>query len=125
MTLNQLTYFCMLAKTQSYTQAAQALFIAQPSLSYAISTLEKELGCLLVAREGRRISLTPAGETFYRYPKAALEARRASGAGRRSVRDSGTSGRRLRDAFRGDQCAEGKRTWYIVNPFRSLRKSSI
>ena len=31
MTLNQLTYFCMLAKTQSYTQAAQALFIAQPS----------------------------------------------------------------------------------------------
>lgn len=40
MTLNQLTYFCMLAKTQSYTQAAQALFIAQPSLSYAISTLE-------------------------------------------------------------------------------------
>ena len=74
MTLNQLTYFCMLAKTQSYTQAAQALFIAQPSLSYAISTLEKELGCLLVAREGRRISLTPAGETFYRYAKAALEA---------------------------------------------------
>ena len=73
MTLNQLTYFCMLAKTQSYTQAAQALFIAQPSLSYAISTLEKELGCLLVAREGRRISLTPAGETFYRYAKAALE----------------------------------------------------
>ena len=54
MTLNQLTYFCMLAKTQSYTQAAQALFIAQPSLSYAISTLEKELGCLLVARERRR-----------------------------------------------------------------------
>ena len=74
MTLNQLTYFCMLAKTQSYTQAAQALFVAQPSLSYAISTLEKELGCLLVAREGRRISLTPAGETFYRYAKAALEA---------------------------------------------------
>lgn len=48
-----------------------------------------------------------------------------SGAGRKSVRDSGTSGRRLRDAFRGDQCAEGKRPWYIVNPFRSLRKSSI
>ena len=73
MTHNQLTYFCMLAQTQSYTQAAQALFIAQPSLSYAISTLEKELGCLLVAREGRRISLTPAGETFYRHAKAALE----------------------------------------------------
>ena len=74
MTLNQLTYFCKLAETQSYTRAAQALFIAQPSLSYAISTLEKELGCLLVAREGRRIALTPAGETFYRYAKAALDA---------------------------------------------------
>ena len=74
MTLNQLTYFCALAQTQSYTQAARELFIAQPSLSYAISTLEKELGCLLVAREGRRIALTPAGETFYRYAKAALDA---------------------------------------------------
>lgn len=73
MTLNQLTYFCKLAETQSYTRAAQALFIAQPSLSYAISTLEKELGCLLVAREGRRIALTPAGETFYHYARAALE----------------------------------------------------
>ena len=72
MTLNQLTYFCALAKTKSYTQAARELFIAQPSLSYAISTLEKELGCLLVAREGRRIALTPAGETFYHYAKAAL-----------------------------------------------------
>lgn len=69
MTLNQLTYFCMLAKTQSYTQAAQALFIAQPSLSYAISTLEKELGCLLVAREGRRISLTPAEKRFTAMPR--------------------------------------------------------
>ena len=74
MTLNQLTYFCALAKTKSYTQAARELFIAQPSLSYAISTLEKELGCLLVAREGRRIALTPAGETFYHYAKAALDA---------------------------------------------------
>ena len=50
MTLNQLTYFCKLAETQSYTRAAQALFIAQPSLSYAISTLEKELGCLLIGQ---------------------------------------------------------------------------
>ena len=40
MTLNQLRYFRVLAKTEHYTKAADALAISQPSLSRAIALLE-------------------------------------------------------------------------------------
>ena len=44
MNLKQLYYFKRLAETEHYTEAASSLFITQPSLSHAISELEKELG---------------------------------------------------------------------------------
>ena len=50
MTLNQLRYFRVLAKTEHYTKAADALAISQPSLSRAIALLEEELGVLLFTR---------------------------------------------------------------------------
>jgi DNA-binding transcriptional LysR family regulator len=43
MTLQQLEYFRVMAKVLHYTKAAEMLYISQPSLSYAISELEKEL----------------------------------------------------------------------------------
>ena len=44
MNLSQLNYFKKLAEVLHYTRAAQELFITQPTLSGAISSLEKELG---------------------------------------------------------------------------------
>ena len=43
MTLLQLQYFQVLARVLHYTRAAEELHISQPSLSYSISELEKEL----------------------------------------------------------------------------------
>ena len=43
MNLNYLRYFRVLAKMEHYTKAAEELAITQPSLSHAMSTLEKEL----------------------------------------------------------------------------------
>lgn len=43
MNLSQLYYFKKLAELQHYTRAAKELYIAQPTLSDAISSLEKEL----------------------------------------------------------------------------------
>ena len=43
MNLNQLTYFVTLAQIENYTRAAKRLDITQPSLSHAISNLEKEV----------------------------------------------------------------------------------
>ena len=74
MTLNQLTYFSALAACENYTKAARQLYISQPSLSYAIANLEKELGCALFTHQGRGVVLTEAGRTFRRYADAALAA---------------------------------------------------
>ena len=64
MNLFYLRYFVTLAKVQHYTKAAEQLCIAQPSLSHAITQLEKELGVPLFEKNGRRTVLTRFGEEF-------------------------------------------------------------
>ena len=72
MTLQQLQYFRELARTQHYTRAAERLMVSQPSLSYAMGLLEKELGVKLFQKKGRGVMLTPAGHLFARRVDAAL-----------------------------------------------------
>jgi DNA-binding transcriptional LysR family regulator len=72
MNLNHLHYFRVLAKTEHYTQAAKELSITQPSLSHAISTLEKDLGTYLFEKQGRNIRLTKYGRFFLGYVENAL-----------------------------------------------------
>ena len=55
-----------------YTRAAEELHIAQPSLSYSINELEKELGVHLFAKEDRKVTLTVYGEHFLPYVETAL-----------------------------------------------------
>ena len=74
MNLTHLYYFKKLAELQHYTRAARELFIAQPTLSGAISSLEKELDAPLFKRNGRTVVLTPHGEVFYEYVCLALRA---------------------------------------------------
>ena len=72
MTLLQLQYFQVLARVLHYTRAAEELHISQPSLSYSISELEKELGVKLFKKENRKISLTAYGEQFLPYVQRSL-----------------------------------------------------
>lgn len=65
MNLFHLRYFATLAKTEHYGKAAEMLAITQPSLSYAISALEDELGVRLFEKHGRNIILTKYGKVFY------------------------------------------------------------
>ncbi len=64
MNLYHLRYFVTLAKLEHYTKAAELLAITQPSLSHAISSLEKELGVKLFEKEGRNVVLTKCGQAF-------------------------------------------------------------
>ncbi len=59
--LRQLKYFAEVAELRSFTRAAVTLRIAQPALSRQVRLLEEELGLQLLHRNGRGVSLTPAG----------------------------------------------------------------
>lgn len=58
-------YFAAIVKYQSFSRAAQALHISQPSLSNAIKMLEREVGALLIERTTKQFQLTELGEKFH------------------------------------------------------------
>jgi LysR family carnitine catabolism transcriptional activator len=62
----QLEYFLAVAAHGSFTSAASALRVAQPSLSHAIKAVEREVGALLFHRLSRGVVLTAAGEALLR-----------------------------------------------------------
>ncbi len=75
MTLLQLRYFREVAHTKHFTAAAESLHVAQPSLSYSIKELEKELGVPLFTRSAsKKIDLTVYGTRFLVYAERALDA---------------------------------------------------
>lgn len=72
MNLNHLVYFRTLAKLEHYTKAADELSITQPSLSHAISSLERDLGTYLFEKQGRNVKLTKYGKMYFEYVDRAL-----------------------------------------------------
>ncbi|HUX39256.1 MAG TPA: LysR substrate-binding domain-containing protein [Rectinemataceae bacterium] len=64
MELRHLRYFSAVAEQLSFVKAAEGLHITQPPLSRQIQELEQEIGTPLFLREGKRILLTQAGESF-------------------------------------------------------------
>lgn len=63
MTLTELKYVLAVTRERHFGRAAEACFVAQPTLSVAIKKLEDELGVMLFERGGGgEISVTPAGE---------------------------------------------------------------
>jgi DNA-binding transcriptional LysR family regulator len=62
--LQQLVSFLTLEQTRHFTQAAEQLQMAQPSLSQQIRSLERSLGARLFDRARGNITLTPAGEAL-------------------------------------------------------------
>ncbi|MDL4772189.1 LysR family transcriptional regulator [Actinomadura xylanilytica] len=72
MQLQQLSYFVAVAEVRHFTQAAEILRVAQPSLSKQIRALETELGASLFSRARGNITLTPAGEALLPLAKRIL-----------------------------------------------------
>ena len=67
MELRHLRYFVAVVEEQSFTKAAEKLFIAQPPLSRQIQNLEAELGIQLFERGSRPLMTTEAGQFFYQH----------------------------------------------------------
>ena len=64
MELRQLEYFLAVVDEGTFTGAAAAVHVTQPSLSQGIRTLERELGVALFVRAGRGAVLSSAGEVL-------------------------------------------------------------
>lgn len=60
----QVRAFCVLARTGSFTQAARELHLTQSGVSHSMKALERDVGCRLLDRLGKKIVLTQAGEQF-------------------------------------------------------------
>ena len=73
MTLQQLKYVITVAETGTITEAANQLFISQPSLTNAIHELEKEMNIVIFNRTNKGISLSKEGEVFLGYARQVLE----------------------------------------------------
>lgn len=65
--------FYYVGKYQNITAAAKALYVTQPSVTHAIRSLERELGCSLFIRSQKGVRFTPEGEKFYASIAAACE----------------------------------------------------
>ncbi|MGH9190698.1 MAG: LysR family transcriptional regulator [Acidimicrobiales bacterium] len=73
MTFTQLRTFVEVATAGSVNEAARVLLVSPPAVSAAVSSLQRELGVALVARSGRGLVVTPAGQVFVRYARRMLQ----------------------------------------------------
>lgn len=73
MTLTELKYIVAVARDKHFGRAAEACFVAQPTLSVAIKKLEDELGVVIFERGGTEISLTPLGQQIVAQAERVLE----------------------------------------------------
>lgn len=69
---SQLRAFVALCDHQHFGEAASALGVSQPSLSQAITALERRVGGELVERTTRRVLVTPLGETLLPFAREAV-----------------------------------------------------
>jgi len=73
MTLTELKYIVAVARARHFGHAAEACFVAQPTLSVAVKKLEDELGVVLFERGGSEVSVTPLGAQIVAQAERVLE----------------------------------------------------
>lgn len=73
MELRQLRYFVAVADERSISSAARKLHVVQSAVSHQVARLEEEVGAELLVRHKHGISLTSAGEQFYRQARAIVK----------------------------------------------------
>lgn len=72
--LSQIRIFEAVAQYESYTRAAEKLFMTQPAVSMQIKQLEDDSGLALFERQGKKMCLTPIGKEVQHYASRVLQA---------------------------------------------------
>jgi len=76
MEIRKLEAFCKVVELKSFTRAAEAVLLSQPTVSEHVRSLEQELDQKLVDRLGREVEPTPVGRLLYGYAMKILQTRR-------------------------------------------------
>ncbi len=71
----QLTIFCKVVEFKSFSRAAEAIHLSQPTVSSHIKDLEEHCGFRLLDRLGKEVLPTKAGELLFTYAKRLLALR--------------------------------------------------
>lgn len=69
----QVRAFCVLARTGSYTQTARELHLTQSGVSHSMKALERDVGCRLFDKLGKKVVLTQAGEQLLHHATKILQ----------------------------------------------------
>jgi DNA-binding transcriptional LysR family regulator len=72
MDLHKLAIYCKVIELKSFTRAAEAMFLSQPTISEHIRAIEQESGQCLIHRLGREIRVSEAGNILYAYARKML-----------------------------------------------------
>lgn len=115
MLLRQMRYFVTIVDCNSFTEAAEQMFISQSAISQQMKVLETELSVKLFHRKGRSFTLTPAGEYFYQKSKGILE--QIEGIRRETVRLGEDSDRELQLRIGYISCYSGQELHRAVTEF--------
>ena len=67
MDFKQIEAFIAVSKYKSFSRAADAIFLSQPTVSTHVAALENELNITLFDRNGKEVDLTPSGTVFLDY----------------------------------------------------------
>lgn len=90
MEIQQLRIVVALAEAGSMTEAADQLAVTQPAISFAISSLEKEIGYRLFDRTRRGITVTAQGSVFLEKARSLLAIHRELQNPLKQRKDQGT-----------------------------------
>jgi DNA-binding transcriptional LysR family regulator len=74
----ELEVFCKVVEMESFSKAAEAVYLVQASVSERVASLEKKIGIRLLDRLGRKVVPTAAGELLYKHAVLLLEMRQTA-----------------------------------------------
>ncbi|MDO9567479.1 MAG: selenium metabolism-associated LysR family transcriptional regulator [Candidatus Desulfaltia sp.] len=74
----QLEIFCKVVELKSFSKAAEAVFLAQASVSERIASLESMVGIKLLDRLGRQVVPTRAGKLLYKHANKMLDTKKTA-----------------------------------------------
>ncbi|MGA7806883.1 LysR family transcriptional regulator [Bradyrhizobium sp.] len=93
--LHLLRLFATVARTGSFSKAAEVLLLSQPAISKGVRDFELQLGCLLLDRTPRGVKPTREGAALMRHAEMLFAAERAAEEELRALRDLNSGSLRI------------------------------